>query len=109
MSIPDFLKKIISEEEWNSWSKMQQDFVIQNQEKKITTESLANQKLHSNYNGKSWYFGLARDPIEICTNCKFKYYFYAMPRNWSMSSSSDVWNLMRCANVECARYFESCL
>lgn len=109
MSMPDFIKKYVPQDEWNSWSKTQQDFIINHQGMKINAESLSNQKLHNDYTGKTWDFDLARDYIEICDQCKFKYCFYAMPRNWSMGSDSDVWNLMRCANAKCGHYFESCL
>lgn len=110
MSQPDFTKKIVSTTDWDSWSKEQQDFIINHHGKKISNEDLKRQRLHSDYSAKTWEFGKARENVgEVCGDCKFPYCFYATPRNWSMSSTSDVWNLMRCANVKCGKYFESCL
>jgi hypothetical protein len=66
-------------------------------------------KLMNDYSEKEWEFGKARsDHGEICDDCKFPYCFYAVPRNWSMSSDVDVWNLMKCGNEKCGKLFESC-
>lgn len=96
-------------ERWNSWSQEQKDFILKYSGKPVG-ETDSSPKVHSNnYSQKSWEFGEARpDHGEICEHCKFPYCFYAEPRNWSMSSEADVWNLMKCANVSCGKYFESC-
>lgn len=109
MACPEFVKEFINELEWNSWSEALQNFIIQNHNTKITPESLKGKNLHAFYKDKSWKFGPARPEVgEIC-KCGFAYCFYAMPRNWSLGTDADVWNLMRCANVNCGEYFESCL
>ena len=96
-------------ERWDSWSQEQKDFILKYSGKSVG-ETDSSPKVHSNnYYHKNWEFAEARpDHGEICEHCKFPYCFYAEPRNWSMSSDADVWNLMKCANVQCGRYFESC-
>jgi hypothetical protein len=104
---PEFTKRILSEEDWNSWSQAQQEFILQENGKQIQNDSLQAIKLNAYYSGKTRAFGPASK--EVGPKCHFAYCFYAFPRNWSIGSDSDVWNLMRCANVNCGHYFDSCL
>ncbi len=110
MDRPKYLAKEVEESVWNSWSKSQQEFVVGLEHKKVDSSECKGYKLMNNYSEKEWGFGAARsDCGEICDDCKFPYCFYAYPRNWSMSADADVWNLMKCGNVDCGKLFESCL
>ncbi len=99
---------IVTWEIWQGWSEEQKDFILKHEGKRVG--ELDSAGVHSNnYSDKTWEFGKTRpDRTEECGHCKFTYCFYAEPRNWSMSSDADVWNLMKCANVNCGKYFESC-
>jgi hypothetical protein len=110
MELPNELKSIIEEEVWNSFSEKQKEFIVQNHSLEITRESLDKEfHYHANYVGKKWILDKSRfDRTEYCRKCKFAYMFDAEPRNYSLSYSADVYNLMRCANVDCKSYFESC-
>jgi hypothetical protein len=106
------LKKVISQGTWEGWSPVQRAYVAAHENQPIKSASLAEANLsqyHLAYSDKKWQIGLPRPDLQEQCRCKFDYCFYAQPRNWSMSSSADVWNLMKCANVECQSYFESCL
>jgi hypothetical protein len=100
------LQSTLGQELWNLWSKEQQAYILEHEGASV--KNIPN--LHSNYHGKKWELGASRPEYgEKCPKCDFKHCFYAQPRNWSMNSSADVWNLMKCANVECQSTFESCL
>jgi hypothetical protein len=104
MDILERYKKFISMETWNQWSEDQKKFVLDLEGKKVSEQT------RRNYQDKKWELGKARPEFgEACKDCSFPFCFYAEPRNWSMSSSADVWNLMKCANVNCGKLFESCL
>ncbi|HMV44367.1 MAG TPA: hypothetical protein PK079_18525 [Leptospiraceae bacterium] len=106
--LPDNLKKKLKNEEDKNWSDQQINFILETHNAKIV--EITGYKPHADYINKTWEFGKARPEYrEICESCQFPYAFYAEPRNWSMGSDSDVWNLMKCANVDCGKYFESCL
>ena len=110
MNIPNELESILTEKDWNSFSKNQKEYILSNHNQFITKESLDKDfHYHANYINKKWIFGKARiDRMEYCRKCKFDYLFDAKPRNFSLSYSADVYNLMRCANVDCKSYFETC-
>jgi len=107
------LQEILNQQIWDSWSAEQRDYILIHEEQSIDSISSKKQGLpqqFSEYISKKWELGNSRPTLqESCSKCKFNYCFYAKPRNWSMSAASDVWNLMKCANVECQSYFESCL
>ncbi len=107
--------KITTKEVWDSWSKEQQQYILYHYNKPLKgIIKELNQKCgdkwsgNRNYSKKHWKFGKSR-MIEKCSKCNFPFNFYAMPRDWSMRASADVWNLMKCANVECGHLYESCL
>jgi len=106
------LRKILKREIWESWSAKQRAYVLACEGQLIENVRFGKRDLprkYSEYKGKKWSLGYSRPTQEVCPKCKFDYCFYAQPRNWSMRATSDVWNLMKCANVECQSYFESCL
>ncbi len=108
IELPDTLKKKVNRKDERSWSDSQKNYILNNHGKKVGL--VKNFNPHSDYSEKTWEFEKARPEYgEICDACKFPYCFYAEPRNWSMGSDSDVWNLMKCANANCGKYFESCL
>lgn len=109
MKIPENLIKVIDAETWDSWNEDQKEFILKYNNQTIDRDALSRANLHSDYSGKTWDLGKTRPEYGESCNCKFSYCFYAEPRNWSMSSSSDVWNLMKCANNQCGKFFESCL
>lgn len=90
----------IEPKDWETWTIEQKNFISEWEGKVVDSK---------NYSGKKWEIGKARPEYgEICKTCSFQYCFYAEPRNWSLGDS-DVWNLMKCANVNCGKQFESCL
>ena len=108
--IPEKLKELLSEELWNSWSDEQKQYIINNEQKDIGEIKMGEGSNTRFYSDKKWELGKTRPRYqEFCEKCGFEYCFYAMPRNWSMRSSSDVWNVMKCANVKCQSFFDSCL
>ncbi|MBL1177531.1 hypothetical protein [Pantanalinema sp. GBBB05] len=111
--LPEKLQQILPQEIWDSWSAEQRAYILAHEGQLVESFSSEKQglsQLYSEYQDKKWEVGQSRPPLqEYCQGCKFDYCFYAQPRNWSMSSESDVWNLMKCANVKCQSYFESCL
>ena len=113
MEIMNYLNKpsaTIKEVDWDLWSDAQKEYVIKNEAKHFTTNELPNEEnFHAKYEGKIWSIGKTRPDYQEECKCGFSYCFYAEPRNWSMGSDSDVWNLMKCANVSCRNFFESCL
>ncbi len=102
--VPAALQHIIPLEAWQRWSIAQRAYVIEHE------GAATNHVMNADYRAKTWELDHARPHYgERCSKCLFEYCFYAMPRNWSLSHSADVWNLMKCANVNCQHYFESCL
>lgn len=94
------IEKIVRSDTWENWSEDQQTYVLAMQNAAVTRQF---------YRSKTWKLDKAR-PIyrEICSNCLFDYCFYAEPRNYTIGDA-DVYNLMKCANVNCQREFESIL
>ncbi len=106
--LPENLKKKIDKDILENWNEVQIKYILNHQGKKL--EQIKEFSPHADYTGKAWDLDKARSEYgEICADCKYPYCFYAEPRNWSMGSDSDVWNLMKCGNVNCGKYFESCL
>jgi hypothetical protein len=100
LPLPTHFKAIIPLATWESWGHEQQAHVIARDGQAVT---------HSDYPKKQWGLGAARPEVrEICAACQFEYCFYALPRNWSVSHTADVWNLMECANARCQQLFEAC-
>jgi hypothetical protein len=99
--LPTHLKKVLPQEVWDSWSAEQQAYILAQEGQPAGDPRYAD---------KCWELDRHRPEYrETCDKCYFEYCFYAMPRNWSLDSSADVWNLMKCANVKCQNHFESCL
>ena len=110
INLPEGLSEILTPEIWENWSKEQKEYIIENEGKPIGEVSVGEGSNIRYYSDKTWALGTVRKRyLESCEKCDFDYCFYAVPRNWSMRSSSDVWNVMKCANVKCQSYFDSCL
>jgi hypothetical protein len=88
------------------WSAAQKEYVKAHEGKPVGEIRMGAGRY---YSGLKWQLGKARPQYgEVCDRCGYPLCFYAEPRSWSMRSSADVWNLMKCANVECQQLFESC-
>ncbi len=111
--LPETLKTILNQEIWQAWSAEQRAYILAHGDQGLGSVRFGEHRLpaeYSHYQNKQWQLGQARPSLqESCPQCQFAYCFYAHPRNWSMGATSDVWNLMKCANVDCQSYFESCL
>ncbi len=107
MDIPVNLKEIIDPSYWNTWSEEQKIYIVEFADKKV--ELPVSRNFHANYSGKKWELGLAKPKNQsVCGKCNFAFLFYAKPRNFSLSHTADVWNLLKCANVDCAQFIEIC-
>lgn len=114
METKDLLEGVIriaGEETWESWSKAQQGYILKHHKNQLTgiIEELngihgKNWSRTRNYPEKHWEL-----EKKACKKCKFPFTFSAMPTNWSMKASADVWNLTKCANVDCAHLSERCI
>ena len=113
LELPQSLQTHLDQETWHTWDVQQKRYILNHQGQSITSKNLQPPDLSQpcgEYSGKHWQLGLTRPDLqESCPKCGFSHCFYAQPRNWSMGATSDVWNLMKCANVNCQTYFESCL
>lgn len=99
MHLPVSFEKHILAGDWQKWSEEQQAHIVQVHGQPVT---------NPHYDDKHWEIGKARPQYgECCPKCSFDYCFYAMPRNCSISHTADVYNLMRCANMNCQHEFSS--
>lgn len=106
---PNKLTRAVTFRLWKSWSEAQQQYVLAHEGQPTGRIERGSGVDARYYTDKTWKL----DPIrpeyrESCSACGFPVCFYAVPRNWSMGCDSDVWNLMKCGNVECQALFESC-
>lgn len=94
------IEKAARQRVWESWSDEHQTYVLGLQLQPVGD---------SRYFGKHWELDNARPQYsEFCPKCSFDYCFYAMPRNYTIGDA-DVYNLMKCANVNCQCEFQSCM
>lgn len=106
-NLPTESKNIVQEGTWNAWTEEQKAYILsQINMPFVETESGASSLRHvGQYVGKTWH--MMKADHERCRKCSFDYLLVAIPKNWSISDA-DVWNLTKCANVECQNLDEWC-
>lgn len=105
--LPAETQEAISKTVWESWSEEQKEYVLAQIQQPFTGTEVGASSLHyaSAYIGKTWF--LAKADHEHCQKCSFDYLLCAVPRNWTVSDA-DVWNLTKCADVNCQNLDEWC-